>query len=144
MGTAGENPDWNDIRLSKNRQAVLLPRHEEDFALMPMLARNFSKMGIKYNDIVRPESGRERFIVEDYSLEKNVLGSPYIPDQNFVREYNLASQIGIGGVFPSGGIFTVFLFFNDQVDDNFAGTFMIIPLALQMALQKFDAGRNYW
>ncbi len=144
MGSTGENPDWNDIRLSKKRQAVLLPQKEQDFALMPMLARNFGKMGIRYDEIVHPVSGGERFVVEDYSLEKNVAGSPYIPDQNFVKEYNLISQIGIGGVFPSGGIFTVFLFFNEPVDEGFAETFMIIPPALQIALQKFDLERKYW
>ena len=144
MGTVGDNPDWNDIRNSKKRQAVLLPEREEDFALMPMLARNFTKMGIQYDEIIHPRSGAELTTIEDYALEKDVRDSPYIPDQKFVSEYHLVSQIGIGGVFPSGSIFTAFMFFNEPVDDDFAGTFMIIPMALQMALKDFDLDRIYW
>ena len=144
MGSAGENSDWNDIARSRKRQAVLLPEKEEDFKLMPMLARNFSKMGIRYDAIVHPSNDQEQMTIEDYALEKKVQGSPYVPDQEFVKNYNLVSQIGIGGVFPSGSIFTCFLFFNEPVDDDFAGTFMIVPLALQMALNGFDVNKQYW
>ena len=144
MGTAGENSDWNDIERSKKRQAILLPEKEEAFKLMPMLARNFNKMGTRYNAIIHPSQGQEQMTIEDYALEVNVLGSSYVPDQEFVKKYNLVSQIGIGGVFPSGSIFTCFLFFNEAVDDNFAGTFMIIPLALQMSLKGFDVSKHFW
>ena len=121
MGTAGENPEWNDIRKSKKRQAVRLPDREEDFALMPMLARNFSTMGIRYEEIIHPGAGSELTTIEDYALEKEVLGSPYIPDQKFVSDYRLASQIGVGGVLPSGSIFTSFLFFDKPINEDFAG-----------------------
>jgi hypothetical protein len=144
MGTAGENPDWNDIENSKKRKAVLLPEKEDDFKLMPMLARNFSKMGIMYKEIIHPSQGQEQMTIENYALEENVLGSKYVPDQEFVKKYNLVSQIGIGGVLPSGSIFTCFLFFNEAVNDNFAETFMIIPLALQMSLKGFDVSKHFW
>jgi methyl-accepting chemotaxis protein len=144
MGTAGDRPEWNDIRHSKKRQALLLPLKEEDFALMPMLARNFKLLGIKYDEIVNPVHGEDRSTIEGYALEKKVMGSPYVPDQAFVADNNIISQIGIGGVFPSGSIFTCFLFFNVPVDDDFAETFMIIPLALQMALKSFDLNKKYW
>lgn len=144
MGTAGDKPDWNDIRKSKKRQAVRLPDDKDDFALMPMLARNFNKMGINYEEIIHPRSGNEVTTIEDYALEKVLAGSPYIPDQAFVKEYHLASQIGVGGVLPSGSIFTSFLFFNEPIDNDFAETFMVIPMALQMALKDFDIKKKYW
>jgi methyl-accepting chemotaxis protein len=144
MGTAGENPDWNDIRKSKKRQAIRLPDNEKDFALMPMLARNFSKMGIRYENIIHPDTGSGLTTIEDYALEGDVHDSPYIPDQKFVSDYRLSSQIGVGGVLPTGSIFTSFLFFNEPVDEDFAGTFMVIPMALQMALKDFDINKAYW
>jgi hypothetical protein len=50
----------------------------------------------------------------------------------------------VGGVLPSGSIFTSFMFFNEPVDDDFAGTFMVIPTALQMALKDIDIKKTYW
>lgn len=144
MGTAGEKPDWNNIRNSKKRQAIRLPDKEEDLTLMPMLARNFGMMGIRYEDIVRPGARPELSTIENYALEREVLGSKYIPDQKFVQDYHIASQIGIGGVLPSGSIFASFLFFNEPVNEDYAGTFMVIPLALQMALKDFDLVKAHW
>ncbi|MFH0976177.1 MAG: hypothetical protein V1874_10385 [Spirochaetota bacterium] len=144
FGTSGDESDWDDVYKSKTHQAMLLPESEDQLKQMPMLARNFGKMGIPYRDIVHPETGAERHTVEDYSLEKQAEGSPFIPDQAFVKKYGIKSQIGVGGVFPSGNIFTCFLFSRMPLDDNFAQTFKIIPMALQMALYKFDISHRYF
>jgi hypothetical protein len=63
--------------------------------------------------------------------------SPYIPAQDFVRDYGVRSVVGFGGVLKSGEMFAVILFSRTPVPADSAQRFKTIALDVRSALFGF-------
>jgi hypothetical protein len=111
---------------------------------MPMLAASFEKMGISYAQLTEGSTGATG-IVEDYLLVGEARGSSLIPAQSgFVEPYGVESLLGVGGVLPSGRVFTSFIFTNTPMTDRVADRLRILPATLQRCLAKFDERDRIW
>ena len=113
LGTAGDEPAWNDPRQSQGHQAIPLPSpHIVERA--PMIAQLIREMGFDIASVIRPRSsGSNRF---DASADgvfhvENAAGSPFIPaQQDFVERHGVRSVVGFGGLLPTGELFAVIVF----------------------------------
>ena len=143
MGTAGDEPDWNDPLRSRGHKYMKLPDREEDLVQMPMIQKVFAEFGVPYSAILRPDSSREHS-VEGYFLADDPAASPYIPDKGFVSDYGIRSQVSIGGVLPSGSIFTMFLFSRQKLTHDMAEAISVYGPVLQMTFKEFDDEGSYW
>ena len=54
------------------------------------------------------------------------------------------NQLSIGGILPSGSIFTLFIFSRSALSVNMAEGISVIAPVMQMAFKQFDDDRQYW
>jgi hypothetical protein len=137
LGTAGEEEAWNDRRRSQSHQAI--PLVSRDFIeRAPMMSQLLHQFGVELDWLVGPTpslvDARERefnvFHVEEAS------GSPFVPGQNFVRDYGVKSVLGLGAMMPGGGFFAVILFVRARIDRATAQRFRPVPLTLKASLLR--------
>lgn len=142
LATAGEEPAWNDRRLSVNHRAIPLPSVAA-LDRLPMVAALVRQLGLDPRQLVDPapaaagdlERSTGIFFVED------ALESPTIPDQQqFVLPYGIRSAAGFGGVLPDGLVYAVVFFSSVPIPRNAAELFPVFALSLEVAL-LFLAGR---
>ncbi len=137
LATAGEEPAWNHRALSRSHRAIPL-RSERAVAEAPMIAQLILQMGLDVSTIVRPpepgllldEAGRARevFFVPDAE------GSPFVPAQDFVRDYGVRSVIGFGGLVSAGVFCAAILFSRVRVSSEVADLFKVIGLNFKLAM----------
>ena len=113
MGTLGDEPNWCTVAGSKGHQAIPL-MSEEWVAEIPMIARLVAQLGLEVGDVLRPSAEQVRSRVDDEGFNvfhvPDAPGSPYIPGQDFVTQYGIASVVGFGGMLPTGHLFAVLIF----------------------------------
>ena len=143
MGSAGDEADWNDPLKSRNHKYLRLPERESELTSMPMVRKVFAKLGIPYNTIIHPESSVEHN-VEGYVLADDPMASPDIPDKKFIEDYKVASQISIGGILPSGSVFSLLLFCRIAMSLSMAENLSVFGPVFQMAYKNFDDRQAYW
>jgi hypothetical protein len=141
LGTAGDEPEWNDRDTSRGHRAIPLPTRRI-VEQAPMIAQLIRQFGLDLADIVAPSpefvremTGRSYgvFHVED------AVGSPFIPAQaDFVERYGIRSVVGFGGALRSGDIFAVVLFSRVQISRDVAERFRTIALDVKSALFNFE------
>jgi methyl-accepting chemotaxis protein len=146
VGTAGSEDQWNDRRQSRNHRVIPLPERAEDLKVIPMIAEMFRRMEVDYGRIVHPEHyGQSGEIIEGYMLTEEAAGSPYIPAQEeFVHPYGIASEIGYGGILPSGIAYTCFIFSEEPIQKSDAEKLKVLSPAIQQALVPFDLRGSLW
>lgn len=144
VGTAGEDKLWNRIEDSEGHKIIRLPESKRELSAMPMLDKVFSSLGMDYSKIVNPSKMDAGNLIEGYYLEEDAPGSPYIPDKKFLRDFGIKSQLSIGGVLPSGIVFTCFLFFKEDVKVRDAETIKILAQVMQLCYKPFDQVGQYW
>jgi two-component system, NtrC family, sensor kinase len=143
LGTAGSQPEWNDRAASKGHQAIPLPS-EEALLAAPMIARVVQQLGVAPGDVVRPPD--PALLLESEERSFNVIhvpqaaGSPFIPDQDFVRREGVRSVVGFGGMLPDGSIFVFIVFARVPVSREVAQVFGTLGLSAKMALLPFTNG----
>lgn len=139
LASAGELPEWNARRASRGHQAIPLSsaRVVED---APMIAQLVREVGLDAENVVAP---RPELISGMAGKTYNVFhvpvaeDSPYIPAQDFVRQYGIRSVVGCGGVLLTGDFFALILFSRVSVDAESAARFRNIALDLKLAISSF-------
>ncbi len=136
LGSAGNEPAWNDRRTSRGHQAIPL-LSEEMVERLPMVAGLLRGLGIDPSAVVRPDPAqhaarsRQRY---DVFFVADAAASPSIPDKGFVDRHGIRSAIGFGGVLPSGEFFAVLLFATVTVPRAAADLMRSLALTVQSVL----------
>lgn len=138
LGTAGDEPDWNDAARSLGHRAIPLPS-EQFVERLPMVAQLVRQLGLDIGVVVTPPEGADAVRLAQASNDvfhvPEALGSPYLPAQvEFVEPYGIASAVGFGGIMLSGDFFAVLLFSRVHVDPLMARTLKILG---QVVRQRF-------
>ena len=145
LATAGIERGWNDRRRSVGHQAIPLPTAAV-VERAPMVAQLIRALGLDIaaaiapsGDLVRDLAGKTYGVF--YVAE--ALGSQFIPAQDFVREHDIRSVIGFGGVLPSGDLFAVILFARVPVSTASADRFRTIALDVKSSLIRYQADQVF-
>jgi hypothetical protein len=138
LGTAGEETDWNDRRLSRGHQAIPLP-DETRVAQVPMIAELFRSLGVDAGTLVRRGDELLRGASEGKMYRvffvPEALGSPYIPAQSgFVEPHRIRSVLGWGGMLHGGELFAVIMFAKVPISAESADRFRHVALDVKAAL----------
>ena len=142
LGTAGNEPDWNDRRHSRGHAAIPL-QSVEFVERAPMIAALLVQMGLDIESALFPD---QDIILDAEQHAFNVFhveyaeGSPTIPAQDFVRRHGVRSVLGFGGLLPSGDLFAVIMFARVQIPRETADLFRTIALGVKLALLPFTRG----
>ncbi len=146
MSSAGERPEWNDRRQSVAHQVIPLPSPAA-VAQMPMIANLVAQFGLEVQALVAPDPA---LFTEMEQRTYNVfyvpvaLDSPYIPAQdNFVRPYQIASVLGLGGVLPSGHVFALIIFSKEPIRRSVADLCKLLALDIKSVLSPYDRGKSF-
>jgi hypothetical protein len=71
------------------------------------------------------------------------LGSPYIPAQDFVRQYDIESVVGFGGALPTGELGALIIFSRLPIAVDVADRFRAVAIDLNEQFAGFDAGQTF-
>lgn len=148
MATKGSEEAWNERARSVHHKAIPLPRSQQELEIMPMLAEMFRNMKVNYQRIISPVINDDlsaASLTDGYMLVEETVGSRFIPAQDdFIKPYGIASELGYGGILPSGAIFTCFLFSKSPISHHMADGLRLLSSAIQQALLPFDLKGLYW
>jgi hypothetical protein len=141
LATRGINPEWNLRRHSMGHQAIPLPSARVVESI-PMMRNMIKQMGLEINSVINPDPA----IVMDLSQRTynvfcvpDAVGSPYVPAQEkFVKPFGVKSVLGVGGVLPSGNVFTLIIFARTSVSREVADRFTPLALNIKMAMLPFE------
>lgn len=135
LASRGDEPGWNDRRLSRGHQAIPLT-NERAVAGAPMIVELIAQLGLDISMVVRPslahlldvtDTAQNVFFVPD------VPSSPVIPAQaDFVAPYGIRSVIGFGGLVSSGDLFAAILFSRVPILPAVADLFKVIGLNFKL------------
>lgn len=140
MATAGIQPEWNSIKLSKEHQ--VLPLLNEHMLKQNLMVYQFIyQLGIGVTNILNPDPSLaielESKIFNVYYVP-DAIGSPYIPAQHeFVVPFGIKSALGFGGMLPTGNLFSLILFSKTKIPRDTADMFKGIALNVRMAVLPF-------
>jgi hypothetical protein len=136
LGTAGDDPDWNDRRRSRAHQAIPLPS-EQLVAGLPMVLQLITQLGLEVASVVRPDPTVTRELAQrtyDVFHVAEAPGSPFVPAQDFVERHGIASALGFGGMLYTGDFYAVVLFSKEPVPAGAAQFVKILSLPVRVPL----------
>ena len=143
LGTAGDEPAWNDRRASSDHAAIPLDS-EEAVRRLPMMHRLVEQIGLEVREVIESDPAAAPGLDQrpyDVFLVTDAVGSPHIPAQeDFVLRYGVKSVLGFGGVLPSGSMFAVILFSRTAVSPETAELFRSVALSVKLAALPFVDG----
>jgi sigma-B regulation protein RsbU (phosphoserine phosphatase) len=146
LGTAGEEPAWNDRRASLAHKAIPLPSVEA-LRRSPMIAQLVAQLGVDARHLVEPDPALFRDLAErTYNVfyVPEALDSPHVPVQNsFVIPYGIRSVVGFGGVLPDGMLFAVVLFSTSPIPAAALDAFGAVALSIKVALLAHVPGPTF-
>ena len=139
IGTAGDEPPWNECRLSTHHRAIPLP-NVESVEQMPMIAQLIRQLGFSVGGILE---GDRQVLIKDVSASvfhvPDAKNSPFIPAQEeFVVPYGIRSVVGFGDVLPSGQLFAVIGFSRVPISHETAVLFSHLSLSAKLALLAYE------
>ncbi len=141
LGTFGDEPAWQSRQASRGHQAIPLAS-EQIIESLPMVARLTRALGLEARDVAYPDP---TFLLEQDRRGFNVfhveraLGSPYLPAQEFVRQFGVQSVVGFGFVVPPAHVFATILFARQPIAAETAELFKTLALNLKLALLPLAA-----
>ncbi|OQX27876.1 MAG: hypothetical protein BWK80_03125 [Desulfobacteraceae bacterium IS3] len=122
LGTYGQNEIWNNWRNSRGH--IGIPLASYDFIdKIPMLSRLLKELGIRLEwlniydtKIVTKKIGRLAglFYVQDAATALDDNGRKIISAQDFVRDFNIRTVFGMGGMYPSKNVYIVMINFTNR------------------------------
>jgi len=143
LGTAGEEPSWNDRRASVAHQAIPLPSVAA-LRRSPMVAQLVEQLGLDPRHILEPDPELFRDLEErayNVFFVPVARDSPHVPDQDgFVVPYGIRSVLGFGGVLPDGALFAVVLFSTVPIPASTLDAFAAVALSVKVALLAHVGG----
>jgi serine phosphatase RsbU (regulator of sigma subunit) len=143
LGTAGDEPEWNERELSRWHRAIPLS-NKEALNLLPMVSQLVQQLGLQHDEVVRIDP--DLFLELDqrsYNVfhVEEALGSFAIPAQDtFVIPYGIRSILGFGGVLPDGSLFAVILFSKRTIRREAADLFASVALSVKLILLQSASG----
>lgn len=146
MGTAGDEPAWNDRRSSRAHRVIPLPRADV-IQQAPMIAQLIRQFGLDLGTVAAPSAD----IVSDlegrtygvFHVER-AAGSPYIPAQEkFVLPYGIQSVVGCGGSLRGADLFAIILFSRVHISEDAAERFRTIALDVKSVLFSYEEERVF-
>jgi signal transduction histidine kinase len=141
LASAGDLGPWNDRAMSAH--AVIPLESVEVVERAPMIAQLIWQMGLEIGAVLDPSS---ELMLEAEQRAYNVfhvphaLGSASIPAQDFVKQHKVESVLGLGGMLPSGDLFSVILFSRVPIDRETANLFRTVALSVKLILLPFVWG----
>lgn len=137
LATRGDEPEWNDVALSRGHQVIPL-RDRQAVSELPMVARLVQQLGVDLGPIFENDG---TLIFQDAQRNCNVfyvdeaLGSPYVPAQvDFVAKHGIQSVLGFGGVLPTGDFFAIILFAKVKILPSVCDLFKTLAMAARVAM----------
>lgn len=142
LASAGDLPEWNDVRTSRDHRAIPLPS-EQLVDQAPMIAGLIRALGLEIRSVVAPgsdaASGSEGKTYNIFYV-KEAQGSPLIPAQEtFVVPHGVRSVVGFGGLLLDGDLYTVVMFTRVPIPETSATRFRNIALDLRVALSGTES-----
>jgi hypothetical protein len=137
VSTAGQEPEWNDRRLSRGHRAIPLTS-EKTVEEAPMVAQLIKQLGLDVATVLRPDPAllldmRDR--THNVFFVPRALGSPFIVAQKeFVVPYGIESVLGFGGMMSSGDLVAAILFSKVPIARETADQFKVIGLNFKLAM----------
>ncbi|ADB34393.1 protein serine phosphatase with GAF(s) sensor(s) [Kribbella flavida DSM 17836] len=130
--SAGRRPVWNDRTASRVHRVVPLIS-TETVTTAPLISALVSALGLRAEDVVAGSvrAEHERFGV--FHVQQAV-GSERLPDQDFVRDHDIASVLGFGGVLPGGNVFCVVMFSRATIPVEAADLFQPVAVSVRAGL----------
>lgn len=145
LGTAGDEPEWNDRRASKGHRAVALPSAEA-VNRAPMVAELIRAFGIDIHAAIAPSGDVVKELQgKSYGIfhVRDARESPHIPAQDFVRQHKVRSVIGFGGALRGGDLFAFICFAKVPVSPSSAERFRTIALHTKSSLFYYNADQVF-
>ena len=136
LGTAGDEPAWNDRRRSEGHQAIPLPS-EDVVRQLPMVLQLITQLGLDVETVMRPEPARARELAQrtyDVFHVPDAEASPYVPAKDFVRSYGIRSALGFGGMLYTGDFYAAVLFAKMPISVDTAQMLKILALPVRVPL----------
>jgi hypothetical protein len=139
LGTVGVEPAWCVRQRSQGHRAIPLPSVDA-VARLPMVAQLVSQLGYDVAQLVSSTAGT---LLDANERTFNVFhvpeaaGSPCIPAQSFVEQYEVKSVLGCGGQLPDGSLYAFIAFARVPISRETAETFKPLALAAKLALLPF-------
>lgn len=146
LGSAGDQPEWNDRRASQRHKAIPLngprinTRAPMIAAMMDGFGLDIARLATADPDLVSTIAGRSYgiFYVPD------ARGSAAIPAQTeFVMRHDVRSVIGFGGALRTDDMFAVIMFSRALVPREAADRFRNVALDVKSALFRLDPSRVF-
>jgi two-component system NtrC family sensor kinase len=138
LATAGDKPGWNARQASHGHQAIPLASVQM-VEQAPMIAELIRAMGMDVRAVVTPQPelirGMEGKTFNVFFVPE-APGSPYIPAQDFVRDYSVRSVLGFGGVLVTGEFYAVILFTRVAIPPESSDRFRNVALDLKLAISS--------
>ncbi len=145
VATVGDQPEWNDRRMSSGHQAIPLPS-PKTVAEAPMVAQLMMQLGLDIAAVISPDPSLLIDVAETTCNVFHVpdaVGSPHIPAQDFVARHGIQSVVGFGGFLPAGDLFTVILFSRHAIDVEVAELFKPLAISAKVAVVPFDGDQVF-
>jgi len=152
LGTSGVEAAWCDRYASREHLAVPLIS-QQSVAAIPMVAGLIEQLGRSADWYARTTapSGKgpfavfaDSFFVHDAATSRDRSSRLIVPAQEFVRQWNLHSVMGVGGQFGAGGPILACVFFSRESLLETPKWLMRVPLLLGTFTQAHvAAGRLY-
>jgi hypothetical protein len=136
LGTAGDEPAWNDRRRSTGHQAIPL-LSEQVVEQLPMVLQLITQLGIDVTTVVRPDPKAARELAQrtyDVFHVPDAAASPYVPAKEFVAAHGIRSALGFGGMLYTGDFYAVVLFSRVEISAETAQLLKILALPVRVPL----------
>jgi hypothetical protein len=136
LGTAGDDPAWNDRRRSEGHQAIPLPS-EDVVRQLPMVLQLITQLGLDVKSVMRPDPEHARALAQrtyDVFHVPDATTSPYVPAKEFVRSHGIHSALGFGGMLYTGDFYAVVLFAKTPISVDTAQMLKILALPVRVPL----------
>ncbi|MGI9590971.1 MAG: hypothetical protein ACR2P8_06355 [Myxococcota bacterium] len=140
LGTAGDEPAWNDARRSVGHRAIPLIS-KEMVSQAPMISSLLQQLGVEIDVLLRSDANLLDHDASSFNVfyVPEASDSAFIPAQaGFVRAHGIRSVLGFGGMLLSGDIFAVILFSKVAIPRETAELFRTLALNVKMAVLPFD------
>ncbi|MGH6656963.1 MAG: ATP-binding SpoIIE family protein phosphatase [Actinocrinis sp.] len=136
LATEGDRPTWCDRHASRDHQA--LPLTGADVVRRVPLALTVLDHLVSAqprHDGPRDADGRPARVA--VHLVSDASGSPLVPAQWLVGTYGVCAALGLGGILPSGEVFTTVIYSRVPIDAATAHRFGAVTEALRSSMAPF-------
>lgn len=143
LATIGIEQAWCDRRRSRGHQAI----PADDYAT-PMLRAAFQQIGLKIGGELT--EGKIQIVKDKdmkltgYFFIPTAGGSPYVPDQDFVKRYGIQSVVGLGTPSPNNSAIMLLAFARFLLAEKDAEKFGEMSPFLMSVLSAYNRPGNLW